>query len=190
MDKNKVMNFIKVLTFNILETVIIFLLGNVFKVDVNIRIMLMVSFFLTRMVAGKPKHYNKAYRCALWSFLVFLSLYSLSSLELPVIILLTIFTGFISTGRADINDLFMWKGKETKYQDIIDFIKFNEYDDKLIEFEKKLKDTSNVEYLVYKYRFKEQLTFDEISERIQIASNRITEIQEKIAFAIRLYCGI
>ena len=39
--------------------------GNIFNVDMNIRIMFMVTFFLTRMIIGKPKHYNKAYRCAL-----------------------------------------------------------------------------------------------------------------------------
>ena len=102
MKDTKVLNFIKVLIFNIIETIIIFFLGNIFNVDVNIRIMFMVLFFLTRMLVGKPKHYNKAYRCALWSCLVFVSLYSLSSLDIVAIIILTIFTAFISTGRADI----------------------------------------------------------------------------------------
>ena len=86
--KNK--DFIKVLIFNIMETIIIFLLGNIFDVEVSKRIMFMVLFFITRMIIGKPKHYNKAYRCALWSFLVFLSLYSISSLDMFSIILLTI----------------------------------------------------------------------------------------------------
>ena len=102
MKNTKIFDFIKVLSFNIIETVIIFFLGNIFNVNVNIRIMFMVIFFLTRMIIGKPKHYNKAYRCALWSFLVFTSLYSLSSLDLFAIILMTIFTGYISTGKADI----------------------------------------------------------------------------------------
>ena len=133
--KNK--NFIKVLIFNIIETFIIFLLGNMFNVDIYKRIMFMVLFFLTRMIIGKPKHYNKAYRCAIWSFLVFVSLYSLSSLDIPVIILLTIFTGFISTGRADIEDMYLCKAPnaKSKYSDIEDYIKFNLLDDKLLEVE-------------------------------------------------------
>ena len=50
MKDTKVLNFIKVLSFNIIETVIIFFLGNIFNVDMNIRIMFMVTFFLTRII--------------------------------------------------------------------------------------------------------------------------------------------
>ena len=155
MKTNKVITFVRILIFNIVETIIIFLLGNIFNVEMNIRIMFMVTFFLTRMVIGKPKHYNKAYKCCLWSSLVFLSLYSLSSLDLLATILLTIFTGFISTGRADINDMYMWKGKETKYRDIEEYIKYNSMSDDLIDFEKKLKEKDGISFLIYKYRFKE-----------------------------------
>ena len=184
-------DFIKVLIFNIIETIIIFLLGNIFNVNMNIRIMFMVTFFLTRMIIGKPKHYNKAYRCAIWSFLVFVSLYSLSSLDIPVIILLTIFTGFISTGRADIEDMYLWKSnKVSKYSDIEEYIKYHLLDDKLIDFEEKIKKQDNLDFLIYKYRFKDCLTFEEISNRLDIQTNRITEKLDRIAFALRLYCGI
>lgn len=190
MEKTKLWNFVKVLVFNVAEAIVIFLLGETFGVDVSIRIMFMVTFFLTRMLIGNPKHYNKAYRCAIWSCLVFLSLYSLSDLDLIAIILLTIFTGFISTGRADIEEAFMWKGKESNYSDIDEYIKYNEYDNKLIEFEKKIKDKGGLDYLIYKYRFKENLTFSEMAEKLDLPNPRIAEKLEKIAFAIRLYCGI
>ena len=101
MEKRKVLTFVKILIFNIIEAIIIFLLGNLFKVEINIRIMFMVLFFITRMIAGKPKHYKKAYQCALWSSLVFLSLYTLSNLELSVIILLTTFL----CGKAKIQNM-------------------------------------------------------------------------------------
>ena len=191
MKDTKVLNFIKVLSFNIIETVIIFLLGNIFNVDMNIRIMFMVTFFLTRMIIGKPKHYNKAYRCALWSFLVFLSLYSLSNLELPVIILLTVFTGFISTGRADIKDMYLWNnGSSSKYADVEEYIEYHFLDEKLLDLEEKIKRQDNLDYLIYKYRFKDKLTFSEISDKLNIDNPRIVERLNKIAFAIRLYCGI
>ena len=50
MDKVKVLNCLKVILFNIAEIIIVFLLGNVFNVEINIRIMFMVLFFLTRMI--------------------------------------------------------------------------------------------------------------------------------------------
>lgn len=190
MKNTKVLNFLKVLIFNILETVIIFLLGKVFNVDVNIRIMFMVLFFLTRMIIGKPKHYNKWYRCCLWSCLVFMSLYTLSSLDILAIILLTVFTAFISTGKADINEIYMWKGKSSKYSDIDEYIKYNSMDNTLLEFEEKLKKQDSLLFLIYKYRFKENLTFQEMSERLDIDTARISEKIENIAFSIRIYCGI
>lgn len=191
MKDTKVLNFVKVLSFNIIETVIIFLLGNIFNVDMNIRIMFMVTFFLTRMIIGKPKHYNKAYRCALWSFLVFTSLYSLSSLDLIAIIFLTIFTGFVSTGRADTREMFMWKQNNSKYEDIEEYIKYNAMNDKLLDFEKKLKETDNVSFLIYKYRFREHLSFAQISERLDgMESPRIAEKLGQIALSIRVHCGI
>lgn len=190
MKDTKVLNFVKILIFNIVETIIIFLLGNIFNVDVNIRIMFMITFFIIRMLIGSPKHYNKAYRCCLWSSLVFLSLYSLSSLDLLATILLTIFTGFISTGKADISEMYMWKGKDSKYKDIEEYIKYNEFDDKLIEFEKKLKEQDNLLFLIYKYKFKENMTFSEITGRLLLDSPRIAEKLDKIALSIRIYCGI
>lgn len=190
MEKTKILNFVKVLIFNIAETIVIFLLGNIFNVEINIRIMFMVLFFITRMIAGRPKHYKKAYQCALWSSLVFLSLYFLSTLELPVIILLTIFTAFISTGRADINDMFMWKGKDTKYADIEEYIKYNSMETKLIEYEEKLKNQDNLTFLIYKYRFKDRMTFAEISERLDLENPRIVEKLNQIAFSFRIFFGI
>lgn len=191
MEITKVFTFLRILLFNIIETVIIFFLGNIFNVEYNIKIMFMVTFFLTRMIIGKPKHYNKAYRCALWSCLVFVSLYSLSSLDIFAIILLTIFTGFISTGRADINDMFMWNNKSnSKYADIEEYVKYNELNNDLIEFENKLKEKDNVSYLIYKYRLKEHKSFSEISNLLDLDNPRIVEKLDNIAFTMRLYCGI
>lgn len=190
MEKTKVLNFVKILIFNIVETIIIFLLGKIFNVEINIRIMFMILFFLTRMIAGNPKHYKKAYQCALWSSLVFLSLYSLCNIELPIIILLTIFTALISTGRADITDTYMWKGKDTNYADIEEYIKYNSMQTKLIEYEEKLKNQDNLTFLIYKYRFKDKMTFAQISERLDLENPRIVEKLNQIAFSFRIFFGI
>ena len=121
-----------------------------------------------------------------------LSLFVLLKVDLPVAIMFAIFSTFIMTGKSNINDMYLWKNNNepSKYQDIIDFIKYNELDDKFIEFENKLKARNNLEYLIYKYKFKEAKTFNEISELLDIDTPRIVEYLDKIAFAIRLYCGI
>lgn len=164
MKNTKAINFIRVLTFNIIETVIIFLLGNIFNVDINIRIMLMIIFFVTRMIIGEPKHYKKAYKCALWSSLVFLSLYSLSNLDIYAIIILTIFTGFISTGKADIKDMYMWSGKTSKYEALKDLVAISPNNAIILEHEEYWRKNYPVRYEIFKYYFRENKTYQEIAE--------------------------
>lgn len=95
------------------------------------------------------------------------------------------------TGKSNIQDMYLWKndGEPSKYQDIMEFVKYNEFNDLLLEFEEKLK-TKNLEYLIYKYRFKENKTFAEISMLLDMDTPRIAEYLDKIAFAIRIYCKI
>lgn len=164
MKNTKAINFIRVLTFNIIETVIIFLLGNIFNVDMNIRILLMVVFFITRMIIGSPKHYKRAYKCALWSSLVFLSLYSLSSLDIYAIIILTIFTGFISTGKADISDMYMWSGKTSKYEALKDLVAISPNNAIILEHEEYWRKNYPVRYEIFKYYFRENKSYQEIAE--------------------------
>lgn len=189
MRETKVKNFIKVLVFNILETVIIFFLGEIFNVDVNIRIMCMGLFFLTRMIIGSPKHYKKAYMCALWSSLVFLSLYTLSSLDILPIIILTIFTGFISTGKADINDMFMWGGN-TLNKVVFDWVKFNQDNEKLMKYERMLKETDKQKYFIFIYRFREFKSYSQIANIMDLGTQRIADeinvMSHFIEYSIRL----
>ena len=96
------------------------------------------------------------------------------------------------TGKSNIKDMYLWNNSNepSKYQDIIDFIKYNEFDDKLLEFEKKLSEKNSLEYLIYKYRFKDNKSFGEITKLLDLDSPRIVEKLDKIAFAMRLYCRI
>ena len=187
--KKDVFTFIRVLCFNLLETVIIFLLGKIFNVAISLRIVLMVLFFLTRMIIGKPKHYNKAYRCMIWSALVFVSLYALSSLDFIVIILLTIFTAFISTGKADIQDMFMWGGNKLN-NDVYDWVKFNQNNEKLKQYEEKLKQTDKKKYFIFIYSFREFRSYSEISKIMDIDIQRICDeiniMSHFIEYSIRL----
>lgn len=182
---------VRIIFFNLAETLIIFLLGSIFSVEINLRIMFMVLFFLTRMIIGNPKHYNKAYRCALWSVLVFLSLYSLSSLDIYAIILLTIFTAFISTGKADIKDMFLWEGEHSLNREVFEWVKYNQDNVKLKEYEEKLKYTDKKKYYIFKYRFREFKSYKQIDELMELGgTQRVTEelkiMSHFIEYSIRL----
>lgn len=180
------------LIFNIAETVIIVLMGVLLKLPINYIVLVMLSFMITRGFFGKPLHFKTWYRCLVWSVLVMLSLFVLLKVDLVVSITFAIFAAFIMTGRSNIMDMYLWKNSNepSKYQDIIEFVKYNELNDKLLEFEHKIKERNNLEYLIYKYKFKDGKTFSEMSELLDMDNPRIVEHLDKLAFAIRLYCGI
>ena len=183
----------KILIFNIAETFLIFLLGLLLDLQVKYVVLIMLTFLFSRGCFGRAIHFKTWYRCLIWSLLILLSLFVLFKVDIIVSIMFAIFSAFIMTGRADIKNLYLWKNNKdepSKYQDIMEFIKYNEFDDGLLEFEKKLKEKSSVEYLVYKYRFKEHKTFSEISELLDLDNPRIVEKLDTVAFALRLYCKI
>ena len=189
---NKFKKIFPSIVFNIVETIIILLIGIVLELPINYIITIMLTFIISRGCFGNALHFKTWYRCLIWSALIMLSLFVILKLDLILCILFTIFSAFIMTGKSNINDMYLWKstGEESKYQDIIDFIKYNEFDTKLLEFEDKIKKRNNLEYLIYKYKFKEGKTFAEMSELLEMDNPRIVEHLDKIAFAIRLYCGI
>ena len=149
-------------------------------------------FCTTRGCLGKALHFKTWYRCLVWSCLILLSLFMILKIDLKISILFTIFSAFIMTGKSNINDMYLWKPKnESKYVDIEEYIKYNITNSKLIEFEENLKKRDNLLYLVYKYRFKDNLSFSQISEKLNGIENvRIVEKLDQIALAIRIHCGI
>ena len=183
---------LKRIVFNIIETILILLIGKLLNLPINFILIVMFTFLLSRSCFGKTMHFKTWYRCLIYSLTIMLSLFLILKVDLILSIIFTIFAAFIMTGKADINELYLWKNSDepSKYQDIIDFVKYNEFDDKLLEFEDKIKKRNNLEYLIYKYRFKDGKTFSEMSELLDMDNPRIVEQLDKIAFAIRLYCGI
>ena len=180
------------LIFNIAETSLIFLTGLLLELPINHIILIMLTFMVSRGFFGQALHFKTWYRCLVWSLLILLSLFVLLKVDLIISTLFAIFSAFIMTGKANINDMYLWNNhnEPSKYQDVMEFVKYNEFNDGLIDFEKKLSDKNALEYLVYKYRFKENKTFSEISELLDLENPRIVEILDKIAFALRLYCKI
>lgn len=186
----KVKNIVSTIIFNIAETALIFLVGMLLKLEIRDIVLVMLCFMVSRSFFGKSLHFKTWYRCLIWSLLILLSLFLILKVDLVISILFTIFSAFIMTGRSNINDMYLWKGTATKYSDIEEYIKYNSMNNTLLEFEKKLKEQDGLLFLLYKYRFKDNLTFSEISERLDIDNPRIAEKLDKIAFSLRIYCGI
>ena len=188
----KAKNTLSSLVFNIAETVLIFLIGKALYLPINYIIIIMLTFMISRGCFGKALHFKTWYRCLIWSTLIMLSIFVLLKVDLVISILFAIFSAFIMTGKSNIKDMYLWNtdGTPSKYADVAEYVKYNRFDDRLIEFEKKLEQLDGVEYLVYKYRFKDGKTFSEISELLDMDNPRIVEKLDKVAFAIRIYCKI
>ena len=183
-------NMLPSIIFNIAEVLVILLAGKLLGLKLEEMIIIMVVFVMIRIRLGNAMHYKSPYKCAIWSLLVFLSLFVLTNVGLPISILMAIFCAVILTGKGNITDAFQWKGKNTKYSDIEEYIKYNSMETKLIEYEEKLKNQDNLTYLIYKYRFKDKMTFSQISERLDLENPRIVEKLEQIAFSFRIFFGI
>jgi hypothetical protein len=74
------------------------------------------------------------------------------------------------------------KHSESKYEKLIEYIKFNGLDPELINAEEQLKKIDTQIYLVYKRKFREDKTFKEISEEFDLDNGRIVEILDKSYF--------
>ena len=147
---------------------------------------------ISRGLFGKALHFKTWYRCLIWSCLILLSLFLILKIDLKISILFTIFSAFIMTGKSNINDIYLWKNNEdSKYKDIEEYVKYNLTNKKLLDFEENLKRRDDVLFLIYKYRFKDNFSFSEISKRLGDMENvRIVEKLDQIALAIRISCAI
>ena len=185
-------NIIKTLIFNIAETLLIFLIGVLLKLPINYTLIIMLSFIISRAFFGSALHFKTWYRCLVWSSLILLSLFLILKIDLKISILFTIFSAFIMTGKSNVEDMYLWKqSNESKYKDIEEYVKYNFVSSKLLDFEENLKRKDDLLFLIYKYRFKERLTFNQISERLDGMENvRIVEKLDQIALALRISCGI
>lgn len=180
---------LKVLLFNILEIISVFIIGISLKIKSDYIIAVVLLFPVSRFIFKKPMHYKSPYLCYIITLTIFVSLFLILHVNITISLIITVFSGYILTDNANICDMFMWSGRSTQYQDIIDYIK-NNSGNKLKEFEKRLSEQDALSYLVYKYRFKDKLSFQKISDILEIETNRITDIQEKVAFAFRIFFNI
>ena len=168
------------------------MVGILLQLPINYILITMLSFIIARAFFGNPMHFKTWYRCLVWSCLILLSLFLILKIDLKLSILFTIFSAFIMTGRSNIEDMYLWKSaNESKYKDIEEYMEYNFVNPKLLDFEENLKRKDDILFLIYKYRFKQKMTFSEISQKLNGMENvRIVEKLDQIALALRLSCGI
>lgn len=171
---SKILYYLPSIVFNVAEVLVVFLVGKLLELSLDIMVIIITVFAVVRMLCKNPLHYKLWYQCFIWTTLFFLSLFVVAKVNIVISICLTIFEAIILTKKGNISDIFMWKGS-TLNKEVFDWVRFNLDNEKLQEYEAKLKESDKQKYYIFKYRFKEFKSYDEISKLMEIDAPRIAE---------------
>lgn len=162
-------------------------------------------YLFVRSHFNEPIHANGLNICfvltLLFYILLFISIRAMMSLiDLPLVIIFSIILNILGCyATSTVPNKQELKGKlffgykkhnESKYQKLVDFIKFNGINSKLLESETKLKELDTQIYLLYKRKFREDKTFKEISDEFDMENPRIVEMLDKAYYYIIGALGI
>lgn len=168
------------LIFNLFETLVLILIAWALKIGVVNTLLIFLTFEISRAFFKMPKHYKQWQKCLAWTLIIFSSLFIVSRVDISVGIMCSIFTAYILSGKADIKDIYLWNNKKSKYSKLDDYIKFNGLSKELLEIEENLKRYDGKLYMIYMRRFRENKSFEQISEEFDIDNPRINEAIDKI----------
>lgn len=176
------------LIFNIIETLLLIAFAYILKIGTINTCIVFFTFQISRFYFKMPKHYKDWQKCLIWTLLIFTSLFVVARVDIIIGVLNTIFAAYILSGRADINEMYMWNPtKESKYKLLEDYIKYKRLCDnrKLINIEKQLEEDNPELYIYYKRRFLENKTFKEISMEFEIDNPRIVEKLDQVYLILK-----
>ena len=191
--------FIYSTIFNVVETLIIILLGAVMRVKIEEIIILFCLFVISRTTCYKPMHYKSPILCMIWSSAIFASFFLLTKVNIFLAMTMTVFAGYIVTEKANLKDMYMYyKSKEDKgkYKEMIEYVAKNADSEEIKIFEKKLrkinekyKDRYDKDFFkIYKFKFKEDKSFEYIKKECNICDNHeLIKILDIIFFSFNIY---
>lgn len=177
--------------FNIFEIGILVAIGILFNIPILYIAVIFISFILNKLLHKKYMHYKDWYLCLIWSSLLFTSFYLLSKIDIRLAVFSTCAFIFF-TNKSDIKDLdrlFFWGGN-TLNQEVFDWVKFNQDNEKLRQYEKDLMKTDKKKYYIFLYRFREFKSYSQIADIMDMDKQRISDeikiISHFIEYSIRL----
>lgn len=167
-------------------------------------VVLTFVYLFTRAKFDEPIHARGLNICYIFTMFFYLLIFitikicntiidpKISFILLVVLVVLSTFvTSTLPNKLEKVGKIFFgYKKDESKYQRLIDFIKYNGLNDELINAENKLKALDNQLYVIYKRKFRENKTFSEISKEFDLDNPRIVEILDKAYFYIIGALGI
>lgn len=144
---------------------------------------------------GKAKHYSSPLKCFLMQLFLFSSIFLSTYINIYVAVIFTVYSKFLFSGWADINedneniendkasihDFTFWKPtNESVHQPLIEYLKYNAITEEYLIAEKLLKEKVDTKtYLIYKRRFIDGCSYEQISQEFDIPNPRIKECLDK-----------
>ena len=177
--------------FNVFEIFVIFMIGVVLNVPIEYILVIFISFILNKVIFGKSMHYKDWYLCFIWSSLLFTSFYLLSKIDIKIAVFSTCTFVFFSnrTNIKDLNSLFFWGGNKLNTE-VFNWVKFNQENAKLKKYEENLKETDKQKYYIFRYRFREFKSYNQIADLMDMDAQRISDeikiMSHFIEYSIRL----
>ena len=185
----KILYYLPSIIFNVAETLVIILVGLSLNVNIFDIILILLIFAITRVLTKSAIHYKSWKLCLLWSSLQLFSLFLTVKINLAIGIASTIFAGIILSGKGNISDIFMWGGNKLNTE-VFNWVKFNQNNEKLIKYENNLKETDKQKYFIFRYRFREFKSYNQIADLMDMDVQRISDeikiMSHFIEYSIRL----
>lgn len=156
--------------------------------------LIIIAVWSLSLFMGKAKHYKSPLKCFLMQVLFFSSLYLSTYINIYIACVFTVYTKFLLSGHADIDDneteidnkpsfkdFTLWKPQnESVHQPLIDYLKYNALTDEYLEAERLLKEKVDTKtYLIYKRKFIDGYSYEKIAEEFNMANPRIKECLDK-----------
>ena len=186
------------IVFNVAETGLIIIFGMILKLKITDIILVILLFGFTRIATRGGIHYKSWAKCLMWSLFLVISLFILVKIDMRIAIVMTIFSGLITSKKADIKDWSMYRNtvKERKYRELEYYISKNKGSKELKNFEEILTQLNEQYserykvnfYEVYKLYFLENKSFEDIIKITNIYDNHgVTRVLDIIFFSFNTY---
>ena len=145
-------------------------------------IVLTIIYLFSRSKFEEPIHaygLNICYVCTmLFYLLLFIALklcnilvhdYASFIIVISLVLLATFSTSTLPNKKEEVGKLFFGRKAENgKYADLFKLIKFEPHNKELLRYEDRLKETDLYRYYIFKYIFRDGLTWDETMDRLDI----------------------
>ena len=150
--------------FNIGETILLVLFGLILKVSYRDMFIIFLTFQIGRAYFKFPKHYKAWQKCLIWTLIIFTSLFVVARVDITVGVMCSIFTSYILSGKADIKDMYMWSGKASKYEALIDFVALSPNNPIVLDYESYWRINYPLRYEIFKLFYRERKSYQEIRD--------------------------